>query len=97
MIERMNAPFITSRIEIDVPCVGIQWKNIEDVCLDLHCSCGKSTHFDVSTPYFLKCPYCGQNYMMGFTVAVQPVDEDEIWEVSRKYGQYHIGEIDPLA
>lgn len=39
----------------------IQWKGT-DVCMDIHCKCGKSSHIDETFVYNVKCPYCGRVY-----------------------------------
>lgn len=43
------------------PFGWIQWKGT-DVCIDIHCLCGKLTHFDGDFMYFIKCPYCNRIY-----------------------------------
>lgn len=43
------------------PYGWIQWKGT-DVCIDIHCKCGKFTHFDGAFMYFVQCPYCNQIY-----------------------------------
>lgn len=40
----------------------IQWKGT-DVCMDVHCKCGESTHIDGDFVYSVKCPKCGTSYM----------------------------------
>jgi len=47
--------------KIKKPFGQIQWKGT-DVCIDIHCLCGKSTHFDGDFMYFIKCPYCNRVY-----------------------------------
>jgi hypothetical protein len=39
----------------------IQWKGTE-VCMDIHCKCGKMTHIDADFAYNVKCVYCGRIY-----------------------------------
>lgn len=45
----------------------IQWKGT-DVCLDFHCPCGESGHYDGGFAYFIHCPSCGAVYEMGTQV-----------------------------
>lgn len=37
----------------------IQWKGTS-VCIDIHCSCGESSHYDGEFMYYIKCGYCGK-------------------------------------
>ena len=37
----------------------IQWKGT-DVCIDIHCTYGESSHFDGDFMYFIECPSCGK-------------------------------------
>ncbi len=39
----------------------IQWKGT-NVCLDIHCSCGKSSHVDGEFAYSVECPHCHTIY-----------------------------------
>jgi len=39
----------------------IQWKGT-NVCMDVHCACGKMSHLDADFAYHVKCPYCGRVY-----------------------------------
>lgn len=39
----------------------IQWKGT-DVCMDLHCNCGKMSHIDAEFAYVVQCPYCDRLY-----------------------------------
>jgi len=43
------------------PYGWLQWQGT-DVCMDLICACGKSSHFDGSSMYHIKCPFCGRVY-----------------------------------
>jgi hypothetical protein len=47
--------------------VFIQWKGT-DICCDLHCDCGQSSHFDGGFAYVLKCPHCEKLWEMPHTV-----------------------------
>lgn len=63
----------------------IQWKGT-NVCMDLHCKCGKFTHIDDDFVYYLQCPYCKQIYQVNGHVEMIPV---KYLEVS---GHYKIAE-----
>ena len=39
----------------------IQWKGT-NVCMDVHCACGESSHIDGEFTYHVKCPNCGRIY-----------------------------------
>jgi len=41
----------------------IQWKGT-NVCMDIHCKCGESSHIDASFAYFFKCNHCNTVYML---------------------------------
>lgn len=43
------------------PSAWIQWKGT-DVCMDLHCACGKSSHFDGDFAYAIECAFCHRIY-----------------------------------
>lgn len=40
----------------------VQWKGT-DVCMDIYCKCGNSSHIDADFAYHVKCPKCGTVYM----------------------------------
>lgn len=48
-------------IEHPRPHGWIQWKGT-DVCMDIHCVCGESTHIDGEFMYYIKCGACGRVY-----------------------------------
>jgi len=50
---------------------GIQWKGT-DACLDIHCECGKHTHFDGLFAYSIECGKCGQMYDLPTTITLLP-------------------------
>lgn len=56
---------------------SIQWKGT-DVCIDLHCKCGKHMHFDGEFFYNFKCPHCDRSYAVGQNIALIELDPDEI-------------------
>lgn len=45
----------------------IQWKGT-NVCLDFHCPCGTSGHYDGGFAYFIHCPTCDTVFEMGTQV-----------------------------
>lgn len=58
------------------PCGWIQWKGT-DVCMDLKCSCGKSSHFDGSNMYYVKCCHCGKIWSCNaYILLEEPTDSD---------------------
>lgn len=60
----------------------IQWKGT-DVCLDLHCECGKLSHFDGDFCYHIKCGYCGKVYECDGHIRIHQLDfEPEETKVS---------------
>lgn len=55
----------------------IQWKGT-DLCIDIHCRCGKSTHFDGDFMYYIQCPYCERVYAAnGFIELVEVINIKE--------------------
>ena len=50
----------------------IQWKGTE-VCIDIHCKCGKHSHIDAEFFYYFRCE-CGQLYWPQTTIAMIPID-----------------------
>lgn len=45
----------------DQPHGWIQWKGTE-VCVDIHCRCGKQSHYDGDFMYGVQCPHCKRTY-----------------------------------
>lgn len=45
----------------DVPHGWIQWKGT-NVCMDVHCECGETSHLDAEFAYHVQCPHCGRVY-----------------------------------
>jgi hypothetical protein len=41
----------------------IQWKG-SDICLDVHCECGESSHIDADFVYSVECPKCHKKYAL---------------------------------
>jgi hypothetical protein len=68
---------LTNETEIagEKPHVLIQWKGT-DVCADIHCGCGKHSHFDGDFMYFIRCPYCQHVWEVGSHVQLyEPLRE----------------------
>ena len=40
----------------------VQWKGT-NVCMDIHCKCGETSHIDADFAYHVKCPNCGTVFM----------------------------------
>ena len=59
----------------DAECF-IQWKGTE-VCIDIRCPCGETSHFDGGFAYYLRCPSCGAIYEMGTQVKMRRLASDE--------------------
>ena len=59
------------------PYGWIQWKGT-NVCIDIHCVCGESVHFDGDFMYFIKCPYCNRIYECDGNIKLTEKNEDEI-------------------
>ncbi len=64
-------PSLTHRPEL--PFGWIQWKGTE-VCLDVHCGCGETMHFDGDFCYHIKCGKCGQVYECDGYIKLHPLD-----------------------
>lgn len=59
-----------------LPSVYVQWKGTE-VCLDFHCVCGYSGHFDGGFAYGLRCGGCERLYTMPHTFGlIEGADPD---------------------
>lgn len=57
----------------------IQWKGT-GVCIDIHCKCGKMSHFDGRFMYFIVCPYCKRVYEVNGHVQFVERDPNELNE-----------------
>jgi len=64
----------------------IQWKGTS-VCMDLHCECGASTHFDCDFAYAVRCGSCRRTYYVNGHVEMVPMSKDEEahWELDCGY------------
>lgn len=49
----------------------IQWKGT-DVCIDIHCECGESSHYDGEFMYAVECPHCERQWVVGQCVQLIP-------------------------
>ena len=58
-----------------LPHIWIQWKGT-DVCCDIYCDCGASSHFDGDFLYFFRCSNCGQVWEIGTYVAMYKVKDN---------------------
>lgn len=54
----------------------IQWKGTE-VCMDVHCVCGHSGHFDGAFFYYFECPKCHAKYAVGQNVKLIPMSDEQ--------------------
>ncbi len=61
----------------------IQWKGT-DVCMDVHCQCGVSTHVDAEFAYFIQCGKCGAKYAVGQNVKLTPLTAEEAVGVAER-------------
>src|SRR5262249_53891442 len=59
------------------PHISIQWKGT-DVCCDIRCACGVSSHYDGDFFYFFQCPHCERFWEVGTHVAIYPVTEADM-------------------
>jgi hypothetical protein len=55
----------------------IQWKGT-NVCVDLHCHCGASFHFDGEFFYHWRCTCCGAVYAVGQNIKLIPLTPEQI-------------------
>lgn len=62
------------------PFAAIQWKGT-NVCMDIHCECGKHSHIDEEFVYHVKCPSCGKVYMCNSYIELIPLTEEEAKQV----------------
>lgn len=53
----------------------IQWKGT-DVCMDVHCACGRISHVDGDFVYHVKCPHCGRVYFCNGNIELIEMEED---------------------
>ena len=64
----------------------IQWKGT-NVCIDIHCRCGRLGHFDGDSFYHYRCPGCGQAYAVGQNVKLIPLTAEQAQHVM----EHHVG------
>lgn len=58
----------------EVPYCFLQHKG-SNVCLDVFCTCGHSSHIDEDFVYKVQCPSCGRIYAVGCYLELVPVEE----------------------
>lgn len=61
----------------DKPHGWIQWKGT-NVCIDLHCECGYSGHFDGFFLYYYQCPQCNMKYEVGANIKLIKLSAEDI-------------------
>lgn len=61
---------------LDVPHAWIQWKGTQ-VCMDVRCACGDSSHVDADFTYFYECPTCGEIWAVGMSVRLHKLTKAE--------------------
>lgn len=54
----------------------VQWKGT-NVCMDVHCPCGQSTHIDDDFVYYVECGACGKRFMVNGHVELVPLTDEE--------------------
>lgn len=62
--------------EIPMPRGWIQYKGTE-ICIDIHCNCGNSSHFDGDFAYALRCPHCSKVFALGQTIRLIELSEED--------------------
>lgn len=55
----------------------IQWKGT-DICIDIHCKCGHSSHVDDYFMYYFECKKCGTIYRPQTTIAFEEMTGDHL-------------------
>ena len=68
--------FVENPFPKDTPHGWIQWKGT-DACVDIHCYCGESSHYDGDFMYQIKCPHCGKLWDTGGHFILKESDEPE--------------------
>ena len=64
------------------PTGGIQWKGT-DVCMDVHCKCGKHTHIDDDFTYYIECGECGAIYQVSQNISLNELPPEQAEFVRR--------------
>ena len=67
--------FPSLMVKHNPPYGWIQWKGT-DVCMDIHCECGKLTHIDADFLYHVKCSACGRVYECDGHIALHKLDSE---------------------
>ena len=55
----------------------IQWKGTS-ACMDVHCSCGESTHVDATFAYRIRCGACGRLWAPCSNVRLIEIEQAEM-------------------
>lgn len=55
---------------------SIQWQGTE-VCMDVHCECGRDSHYDGEFAYYFECVGCGKKYAVGCNVKMIPLTDKQ--------------------
>ena len=58
------------------PCGWIQWKGT-DVCMDVRCKCGETTHLDADFAYLIQCGACGRMYWPNSHVSLLELEGED--------------------
>lgn len=61
--------------QFEGPHGWIQWKGT-NVCMDVHCICGKRSHIDADFAYNVKCSDCGRIYFCNGHIELIELEED---------------------
>lgn len=61
----------------------IQWKGT-DVCIDIHCSCGESSHYDGDFMYQIECPHCNKVWECNGYILLEEPSED-LWSIQEAF------------
>ena len=49
-----------------------------DICMDLHCKCGCSSHIDGMFTFYVECPECGEVYKVHSDVKLSEVKDETL-------------------
>lgn len=85
----MNFEFKSLKRTPPIPNGWIQWKGT-NVCIDIHCICGESSHYDGDFMYFIECGYCGRVYECGGYIKLYERDKLELISESIEFNKTDI-------
>lgn len=71
-----NAAYAVQDKKDNEPHGWIQW-NGTDVCMDIHCVCGKMSHVDGEFAYHVRCPGCGRVYYCNGHIEFIEIEEPD--------------------